>query len=217
MSIANVATRGYGPSAAIKFAATRGYSITAEAPVFDGPDIADRTWIKDSPIAAINLSDLFSGTIDDYSNEGTALPAGVGLNTSSGVISGTPTALGTTTGLKQAANVTSPSASTDTNTWQAEVIEVDLSAGVKNEIIYFQLGSAGFTGDLDDRLVQWFVNEGHTDGTLMDKWLAFLTAAGFTTGDIGDRQLDYYISLGADADSSLDDAERWVWLNAPPV
>ena len=217
MAIKNVVTRGFGPDASIAFVALRGFTQDTEAPIFIGPDIANRTWIVNVAITPIDLSELFTGTIDDYSNDGAALPTGIGLNTSTGIISGTPTVLGTTAGLFQAANTTTPPASTDTNTWEAEVVAIDLSEGVKNEIIYWQLGSAGFTGDLDDRLLNWFASVGFTTGTLMDRWLAYLDNAGFSDGDLGDRQLAYYLSLGADADSTLDEAERWVWLNAPPV
>lgn len=79
------------------------------------------------------------------------------------------------------------------------------------------LGVAGFTGTLHDRLMQWLVAEGHTTGTLNDKWLQFLVAAGFTTGTVNDRLLAYYISLGADASSTLTEAERFVWFNSPPT
>lgn len=218
MAIRNVVQRGYNAGASIAFVTTRGYNIGGEAPVFIGPDIADRIWIVDVPIPTIAIADLFAGSVDDYSNTGATLPTGVGLNTSTGLISGTPTVIATTTGLIQSANVTGPPpGSTPTNTWQADVVAVDLTAGTLDDVMYFQLGAAGFTQEsLNQRLVAWFISLGHTGG-LGDLWLQFLFDAGFTAGDLDDRKLDYYISLGADADSGLGDAELFIWLNSPPT
>ena len=82
----------------------------------------------------------------------------------------------------------------------ASATSVVVPAGATlNDAMLAQLIGAGFTGTLNDALMQWF------------------TAAGHTTGTINDRLLAYYISLGADSGSTLNDAARWVWINAAPT
>lgn len=87
----------------------------------------------------------------------------------------------------------------------------------KNDIMFSELGDAGFAGGLNDRLINWLDDEGITAGTVADRWIAFLNAEGITAGSLGDRKRAYYDSLGAAAAATLGDGEKSVWETAPPT
>lgn len=67
-----------------------------EPPVFDGT-IPNRSFVVSVAIASWNLSTYFTGATS-YSSAGT-LPTGLTLNSSTGILSGTPTATGTYSGI----------------------------------------------------------------------------------------------------------------------
>jgi hypothetical protein len=62
----------------------------AMPPVFSGT-VAAQSYVEDSPISPLNLATFFSGTVTSYAVQSGTLPTGLSLNTSTGVISGTPT------------------------------------------------------------------------------------------------------------------------------
>jgi hypothetical protein len=85
---------------------------TGSAPVFFGP-VSNITVTVDVAMASVDLSVYFTGATS-YSIAGT-LPAGVTLNTSTGVLSGTPTETGTFAGL--VVTGTNASGSTDSGSF----------------------------------------------------------------------------------------------------
>lgn len=89
-------------------------------PVFSGT-ILDRQLVVDQPMTSIFLADYFDPDPDSYSLLAGSLPAGVSLNTATGVISGTPTTVGTSSGLQFRG--TNADGSDDTNTFALNVVE----------------------------------------------------------------------------------------------
>lgn len=96
------------------------------APSFDGPDITDLTFIQNVAISPRDFSDRFSDTDSlTFSVVGT-LPDGLTLS-SAGVLTGTPTTLGTTSSLEIRAD--DGTDTTDSNSFSINIIEAPEVSG----------------------------------------------------------------------------------------
>lgn len=93
-------------------------------PVLIAP-IPSREFVQDAAIAAFDTGAYFTGATS-YALTGT-LPAGLSFNTGTGVISGTPTAVETATGLYVTA--TNADGSTDSGTFFIRIVAEGSGAG----------------------------------------------------------------------------------------
>jgi len=87
--------------------------------------------------------------------------------------------------------------------------------GRLDEIRQFLLDN-GYSGSIADMLMQWLAAQGNSTGGLLDRWKDFLNDAGITAGSVLDRKLQYYISLGANNSSALNDVELQAWHEELP-
>jgi hypothetical protein len=119
------------------------------APVFVG-SIPDQQWVNGNPVS-LDLSTYFTGggAPTSYSQLTGTLPTGVTLNTSTGLISGTPTVNGTSAGLSFRG--TNTYGSDDTNSFSAEVADSfgpAFHALTPDPLTYEMKGVLAGTGDL---------------------------------------------------------------------
>lgn len=93
-----------GPSVASTVSNSVTPSAANAVPTFPGPNIADIAGTQNSAIATVDVSAKFTdaGDTKTYSKSpaGTTWPTGVSIDATTGIISGTPTSSGTTTGCK---------------------------------------------------------------------------------------------------------------------
>jgi hypothetical protein len=104
---------------------------TAAAISFSGP-VPDQSFVEDAAITPFGLSSYFSGSETPFSYAVTTgtLPAGLSLNSSTGVISGTPTTVGT-----QSIVVTATDANTDTAATNSFDITITAAPVVVNGVV----------------------------------------------------------------------------------
>lgn len=104
---------------------------SGSAPAFDGPDIADIDGAVNTALTPVDVSGKFSGSGITYSKGGT-WPAGVNIGSSTGIISGTPTASGTTSGCTVVATNSSGNVSSNAFAFNVSVGSVTTEAMENN-------------------------------------------------------------------------------------
>ncbi|MDB4028381.1 putative Ig domain-containing protein [Flavobacteriaceae bacterium] len=151
-------------------------------------NINNRAIAVNGPLS-INVAGSFAGTETPftYSLLSGTLPTGLSLNTSTGVISGTPTVLGLSSGIVMRATDTGANTA-DTNSFDIDVVDgVVIPEGdrLTQAGVARYLRTQGFTGANNDVIMSWLRSEGF-ELQYNDTFNAYLGSLGYT-GSYADR------------------------------
>lgn len=184
------------------------------APVAFAGTVPAQSWVEDAAITPLDLSSYFSGDLTPFSYAVTTgtLPAGLSLNTGTGVISGTPTTPAA------AVSIVVTATDADTNTAVTNAFDITITAavvvikGVQVTLYDGATEQASITGIT----ARWWDSPTAAGAPLLKTDTASTDAAGLLELDIDSvTSLDVagvgYLSLykvGADAESDLHFASR---------